>query len=811
MLCYIIFAEDRCQNEPEKEAVDGSRENDTADSHHEEELVVNSCQNEPEEEAVDGSRENDTADGRNKWESVGLNSASLKVGLGASRQRAILNAETGAFTWETDSGESASLVLEHTVGGSRQRRVLNEETGTFDWASDSSESVVSGTTTGTISSVIDMIPVSCVQTQHADAVSDADSEDNACCEISTATSPETVVVNKTNNCGSRKCDKKYHCVYCGEEFAQLPRHMYSQHAEEQEVVQVVATTDPVKRKQLLDKLRNLGGHKHNVSVIREGKGTLDVVYRPSIAGTDSCKYVPCQYCYGYYGRRQLWRHVRQCPLRPCKTQEESAHAGKWMRPVRASDQILSAINCSSDSVNLVMSDMHKDAVFMVIKNDSLIHELARKLMSRAGHSVKSINNVRARLRKVGRVLLQIRKNNASLRSATVRTVISPTLFKTVVGAAKEVCHYNSDTYKYGAPSTAVHLGHDLRACATFLKSMAAQEPDLDTERKAQSFAELVTSDWNYEISGAARRDMQAKKFNNPQLLPLTADVMKLTTHLKDVQTEHIVSVRQKAYDGNFIQSFRMLADATLAQLILFNRRRQGEVSRLTVHCYTSNANVGPRFAEVEDCLSPVEKKLCSFFTRIELAGKRNNCVPLLLTDGQKEIIGYLVDQDLRQHAGISEANPYVFALGKGSLMHVRGHDALRYFSQNCDAVRPELLRSSAFRKHLATMSQVLNLKRHELDQIAKFMGHDVRVHREFYRLPADVIQTARVVRVLMSMENGTVAQFRGKSLEEIDVADHFGKSVCFCGVMLHKQYRIISHTYSVGYAYSFYFSLHFCF
>lgn len=90
------------------------------------------------------------------------------------------------------------------------------------------------------------------------------------------------------------------------------------------------------------------------------------------------------------------------------------------------------------------------------------------------------------------------------------------------------------------------------------------------------------------------------------------------------------------------------------------------------------------------------------------------------------------------------------------------------------------------------MCQVLNLKRHELDQIAKFMGHDVRVHREFYRLPADVIQTARVVRVLMSMENGTVAQFRGKSLEQIDVADQFGKSFCFCGVMLHKQYHILT-------------------
>jgi len=62
------------------------------------------------------------------------------------------------------------------------------------------------------------------------------------------------------------------------------------------------------------------------------------------------------------------------------------------------------------------------------------------------------------------------------------------------------------------------------------------------------------------------------------------------------------------------------------------------------------------------------------------------------------------------------------------------------------------------------MSQILNLKCHELDQVAQFMGHDVRVHREFYRLPHDVVQTARVVKVLMAMENGTISQYRGKSL-----------------------------------------------
>jgi len=135
----------------------------------------------------------------------------------------------------------------------------------------------------------------------------------------------------------------------------------------------------------------------------------------------------------------------------------------------------------------------------------------------------------------------------------------------------------------------------------------------------------------------------------------------------------------------------------------------------------------------------------------------------------------LVNPELRKRADIAESNPYVFPRMKGSVLYVRGHDVLRFFSANCGAIRPQDLRSSSFRKHLATMSQVLNLKRHELDQVAQFMGHDVRVHRQFYRLPNDVIQTARVVRVLMAMENGTIGEFRGKSLEEIDVTDELGK------------------------------------
>ncbi|XP_060596084.1 neprilysin-like, partial [Ruditapes philippinarum] len=71
---------------------------------------------------------------------------------------------------------------------------------------------------------------------------------------------------------------------------------------------------------------------------------------------------------------------------------------------------------------------------------------------------------------------------------------------------------------------------------------------------------------------------------------------------------------------------------------------------------------------------------------------------------------------------------------------IRATDALRKFGHECGAKHPELLTSTLFRKHIAVMAQMLNLKENELDVLAGFLGHDVRIHREFYRLPEDTTQ-----------------------------------------------------------------------
>ncbi|CAC5410179.1 unnamed protein product [Mytilus coruscus] len=47
-------------------------------------------------------------------------------------------------------------------------------------------------------------------------------------------------------------------------------------------------------------------------------------------------------------------------------------------------------------------------------------------------------------------------------------------------------------------------------------------------------------------------------------------------------------------------------------------------------------------------------------------------------------------------------------------------------------------------------------------------GHDVRIHREFYRLPQHTLEIAQVCKLLISLENGEFSGLGGKSLSEID-------------------------------------------
>lgn len=67
------------------------------------------------------------------------------------------------------------------------------------------------------------------------------------------------------------------------------------------------------------------------------------------------------------------------------------------------------------------------------------------------------------------------------------------------------------------------------------------------------------------------------------------------------------------------------------------------------------------------------------------------------------------------------------------------------------------------------MSQILCLKDNELDVLATFMGNNIKVHREYYRLPENTLQVAKIAKILLLMEKGQMNKCSGMSLDSIIV------------------------------------------
>lgn len=134
-------------------------------------------------------------------------------------------------------------------------------------------------------------------------------------------------------------------------------------------------------------------------------------------------------------------------------------------------------------------------------------------------------------------------------------------------------------------------------------------------------------------------------------------------------------------------------------------------------------------------------------------------VPVILTDEMQKHLSTVLQ--IRDELGIK--SPLIFIKPQSSCP-VRGSDCLRKLSKACRAKCPETLTSTKLRKHLATMTQLLGFSETNLDVLAKFMGHDIRIHRQFYRLPENTVKLAKVTKKCTLLTLGICPNTKAKIL-----------------------------------------------
>lgn len=118
---------------------------------------------------------------------------------------------------------------------------------------------------------------------------------------------------------------------------------------------------------------------------------------------------------------------------------------------------------------------------------------------------------------------------------------------------------------------------------------------------------------------------------------------------------------------------------TLISIQIFNRRRSGEMERLTIEDFETYESVDPEDLEMYKSLSSAERETAQKYVRFVIRGKRGRPVPVLLHTELFNCVQTIIKY--RREAGVSRKNRYVFGLpGCDEEKHLESCALLREFS-----------------------------------------------------------------------------------------------------------------------------------
>ncbi|KAF5304401.1 hypothetical protein FQR65_LT18870 [Abscondita terminalis] len=377
----------------------------------------------------------------------------------------------------------------------------------------------------------------------------------------------------------------------------------------------------------------------------------------------------------------------------------------------------------------VINRFRNDIISVRCKEDDTIMRYGAFLYEK--YSCTQSELIRQSMRQLGRLTLELKKQGAIFENLC--EMLAPEKFDFIINATKEICQTTRDDIskkpEYNTPSLALKIGYAIKKCASIERGQCLRRGDLHKNRQYIGFLQLFNLEWNVRVSSNALSTLYSRKQNAEDLLPVTSDLLKLNnfldTQIKKIK-ENISSLK-----------YSELTSLTLARIIMFNKRRSGETAKMTLAQYSCR----PNWKDVD----------------------------------MKESIDLIISK--RVQYDILSENPYVFAIANTPSSHIRGHDCLKKWCNEAELNSPDLITSTELRKYVATVCQIFNLNDNEYDWLARHLGHDIRVHRQFYRLQENAVELTKVSRLLMAVDQGEAHKFAGKELKDIHLTDLEGINV----------------------------------
>ncbi len=250
--------------------------------------------------------------------------------------------------------------------------------------------------------------------------------------------------------------------------------------------------------------------------------------------------------------------------------------------------------------------MKQDDVASVVRNDLSIIHFVQSLYNKHGQDPTKYEYMRQKLHEVRHLLLCLR---TEFSVHNLEEAVKPANFQRVVQAVRKVSGFDEEKHSYLTPSLALKLGHTLQKISDIIHCRALMAEDEELIRSTDIFKKLYMSKWSEMVTHSALNTLSDSKDNKPSTLPFTEYVWILHGFLEKSAESAFCSLKEDATACNYAE----LAKVMLAQIIVFNRRRAGEVSKM--HLKTFNERDNTKLHEdVAMGLSKTEQRLCNYFS-----------------------------------------------------------------------------------------------------------------------------------------------------------------------------------------------------
>jgi len=562
-----------------------------------------------------------------------------------------------------------------------------------------------------------------------------------------------------------KSTKRNYCIFCKKLQSQLARHLETIHRNESDVKKfAILPRKHPERLQIIETIRKNGNFIFNTQA-QLNTGQLIVSRRPNKKyDKDATDFTACVKCKGFFAKSTIRHHSRTCLNKQFKKQRNIMVMGR---------QITGRLHPKANETfrKIVFPVMNDDKVTRIVRYDELLITYANKMCEK--YKVQHQHDmIRARLRLLGRFLLALKNINIQIYKYTniqdFQSLYHPRLYEDCISAINIIAGYDNDTQFYKTPAVASNLSTLIKYVGNILIAECIKKEDEDKKKLVKDFMKLFTVDVSTSVNRTVKETQSAYKRHKKVNLPTLEDIKKLHRHLMDQRTAAYAALKESfSYEKWFA-----LAKVTLTSIHVFNRRRAGEIERAQIEDFTNYVKVNKNmYSDIYKSLSEEDRKIAEKYVRFCIRGKLGRTVPVLLSNEMFDCVTLLLK--FRTKANVPKKNPFIFGLpglNKNRYRYLRACVLMRKFARECNA-NESTLRGTTLRKHIATHCIQFNLNDTEVSDLATFMGHADKIHKEHYRQPQasrDILQISRYLEAVQGNQQDSDNESDSEKENDLD-------------------------------------------